>query len=118
MSFGGKPRTKAEQARFDRIKSGPCMACIQRGIDQTGQGIVEVHHLLSGGRRRGHMFTIGLCAWSHRAYVWHDGITHAYCRKVYGPSLAEGSRPFHNEFGSDDYLLQLQEEFLTARGAK
>lgn len=111
MSFGGKSRTKAEQVRFDAIKAGPCIACIQRGIDLSGMGLVEVHHLLSGGRRIGHMATIGLCIWSHRAVVF-DFHSHAEMREHYGPSLAEGSRPFHREFGSDDDLLAEQDRLI------
>ena len=111
MSFGGKARTKAEQARFDAIKAGPCVACIQRGIDLSGQGLVEVHHLLSGGRRIGHMATVGLCVWSHRAVLFW-GHTHAEMRDHYGPSLAEGSKPFHAEFGPDHELLAIQNGYL------
>jgi hypothetical protein len=111
MTFGGKSRTKAEQARFDAIKSGGCMACIQRGIDMAGQGLVEVHHLLSGGRRIGHMATVGLCCWHHRAslFLGHD---HKAMRDHYGPSLAEGSKPFHSEFGGDALLLDMQNQLL------
>lgn len=111
MSFGGKSRNKAEQARFDAIKAGPCIACLQRGIDLSGQGLVEVHHLLSGGRRIGHMATIGLCCWHHRAqiFAFHD---HQEMRDHYGPSLAEGSKPFHAEFGIDSILLEMQNGIL------
>ena len=111
MTFGGKSRTKAEQVRFDAIKAGGCMACIQRGIDLTGQGLVEVHHLLSGGRRIGHMATVGLCIWHHRAQLFwlHNN---ADMREEYGPSLAEGSKPFHQEFGGDALLLDMQNQLL------
>lgn len=111
MSFGGKSRTKAEQIRFDRIKAGNCLACWMRDIDLAGQGLVEVHHLLSGGRRIGHMATVGLCMWHHRA-VPQWGCTHAEMREEYGPSLAEGSKPFHAEFGSDAELLIMQNDLL------
>jgi hypothetical protein len=111
MTFGGKSHTKAEQARFDRIKAGPCIACLQLGIDLSGQGLVEVHHLLSGGRRRGHEFTIGLCCWSHRG-VPFEFCTHEEMRYHYGPSLAEGSKPFHARFGSDAELLATQNRLL------
>jgi hypothetical protein len=113
MSFGGKHKTTADVARFDAIKSGPCMACIQRGIDVSGQGLVEVHHLLSGGRRRGHQHTAGLCIWHHRG-VLYWGMTHSEMREHYGPSLAEGSKPFHETFGGDDALLEAQDEWLHA----
>lgn len=111
MAFGGKSRTKAEQARFDAIKQGGCMACMQRGIDLAGQGLIEVHHLLSGGRRIGHMATVGLCCWHHRAAIFQFH-THKDMREEYGPSLAEGSKPFHIEFGSDALLLDMQNQIL------
>jgi hypothetical protein len=114
MNFGGKSRNKAEQARFDAIKHGGCMACAQRGIDMVGQGLVEVHHLLSGGRRIGHMATVGLCIWHHRAcLLW--GHTHADMRTEYGPSLAEGSKPFRAEFGTDTELLTMQNQLLEVK---
>lgn len=111
MSLGGKPRTKAEQARFDRIKSGNCMACMQRGVDVSEQGLVEVHHLLSGGRRIGHMATVGLCIWLHRNQLFWL-CTHEEMREHYGPALSEGSKPFRDEFGTDAELLQMQNELL------
>ena len=111
MSFGGKSQTKADRARFDAIKAGPCIPCLKRGIDLSGQGLVEVHHLLSGGRRRGHRYTIGACLWHHRAVTFW-GCTHAEMRFHYGPSLAEGSKPFHDAFGSDDALLAKQDALL------
>lgn len=108
MSMGGKSRTKAEQARFDAIKAGPCIACHQRGVMSW---LPEIHHLLSGGRRIGHMATVGLCAWHHRAVIgW--GCTGAEMRDHYGPSLNEGSRPFRAEFGGDAELLGYQNELL------
>lgn len=114
MSFGGKARTKAEQLRFDAIKAGPCLACEQRGLRST---CPEIHHLLSGGRRIGHLATVGLCQWHHRAVIWHEGVTHEYFRRVYGPSLAEGSKPFRHEFGNDEFLLEMQNRILDERKA-
>ena len=111
MTFGGKSRTKAEDARFDAIKRGPCMACIQRGIDLSGQGLVEVHHLQ--GKKR-HDLTVGLCIWSHRGRVF-DFHSHDEMRTHYGPSLAEGSKPFHAEFGSNAELLERQNEYLESK---
>lgn len=108
MSFGGKSMTKPERDRITAIKEGECLACAQRGHEIAG---VEAHHLLSGGRRIGHHATIGLCPWHHRGAVLF-GATHAYMRAIYGPSLAEGSKPFHAEFGSDAELLARQNELL------
>ena len=59
MRHSTKTPTKAEQARFDRMKEmGLCIACYQRG--ERRWQYVEIHHLLSGNRRIGHMATVGL----------------------------------------------------------
>lgn len=108
---GNRARTQEEQARFDAIKTGNCMACMQRGIDVSRQGLVQVHHLLSGSRRIGHMATVGLCYWHHLGGPYW-GMTHEEMRDHYGPSLAEGSRPFRAEFGSDAELLEMQDGIL------
>lgn len=83
------------------------MACVQRGLYRTP---CDYHHFKSGDRRRGDEFGVGLCVWHHRGHP--ENMTHSEARKVLGPSLAEGSRPFHDEFGSDDELLEIQEEIL------
>lgn len=109
--------TKAEAARIVACKSGPCVACSIRR-DQadcpswfcvTPGG--DYHHLLSGGIRRGHLFGVCLCAWHHRG-VPEWGMSHRSMRDDYGPSLAEGSKPFHAAFGSDAELLAYQNALL------
>jgi hypothetical protein len=103
----GKPATFAQKRRFVEIKLDGCLAC---HIDGNGYNAPEIHHLKSGNIRRGHEFTIGLCPWHHRACPiqfiesWYQ----------MGPSLANGSRTFHEHYGSDDHLLQLQNERLRA----
>lgn len=102
--------TKAEQKRFDRMKDmGQCVACYQRGIH--GRGYIQIHHLLSGNRRIGHMATVSLCVWHHQGTLM-DGQTSARMTATLGPSLANGSKPFHAEFGTDAELLALQNALL------
>jgi len=72
----------------------------------------DYHHLISGSRRRGHLFGIGLCPWHHRA-VPNWGCIAPEMRKHYGPSLMDGSRTFHMAYGSDDELLGAQNLWLT-----
>ena len=103
----GKP-TKAEAARMDAIKAGPCVCCHQRGI---ASWTPEIHHLLSGGRRIGHGHTVGLCQWHLRSVI-SFGCTGAEMREHFGPSLNEGSKPFHAAFGSDADLLAQQNALL------
>lgn len=108
MTFGGKHLTKADLARREAIHAGECMACIQRGISVRGTGVVQWHH--TAGKKR-HDLTCGLCMFHHMGRPW-PGRSLAWCREVLGPSLAEGSKPFHREFGSNASLLERQNELL------
>jgi hypothetical protein len=104
----GNP-TKAEAAHIDRIKRAGCLCCLDRGFAHDPDGpAVEAHHLLSGGIRRGHLHTVGLCPWHHRGRLVVQSWNHAKHREVLGPSLSEGSVPFHAEFGSDEELTEKQ----------
>ena len=108
----GKP-TKAEQARFDAMKeAGICIACLLRGTQPEYAQHIEIHHLLSGNRRIGHMATVSLCHYHHQGYPpfgWGDAEAFDYL----GPSLAKGSKPFRAAFGTDAELLTIQNELLT-----
>lgn len=98
--------TLAEAAWLRMVKEAGCVCCAARGYDrEPGGPLAEAHHLLSGGIRRGHMHTVGLCAWHHRGRLIVSGWTHASHRRLLGPSLAEGSVPFHEAFGDDDALM-------------
>lgn len=103
----GRP-TKDERARMDAIKDGPCLCCRMRGWPSL---YPDIHHLLYGNKRRGHLFSIGLCPWHHRGVVPY-GFDRQTMHDRYGPSLAHGSKPFHAEFGSDDELLALQDRLI------
>lgn len=111
MSFGGRALTKADEARRTKIHAGNCIACAQRGIDLAGTGYVQWHHLAGKTKPGCHQKTISLCLWHHQGRPI-DILTHAECREYYGPSLAEGSKPFHAEFGSDAALLARQNRAL------
>ena len=59
-----KAPTVAEQAWMDAIVRIGCICCVRMGWGQTP---AEVHHMLEGGRKLGHMWTIPLCMSHHRA---------------------------------------------------
>ena len=93
--------TKADRARFAAFQTIGCVACRKLGVFN----LADVHHLLSGGRRRGHQFTIPLCPWHHRGNSvdrWLAGDL----EPMLGPSLARSPRKFREEFGDDETLLQ------------
>ena len=98
--------TDADRKRFELFQDVGCVCCWAHGIFRTP---VEAHHLLAGGRRRGHAFTIPLCTWHHRAQSW---VPMAQAEAIWGPSLANGSKPFHERYGSDDSLLAKTNEML------
>lgn len=104
----GKP-TKEEAARIVAVKEGPCLACLIR----NGEEILgcDAHHLLSGGRRIGHMATIGLCAWHHRG-VPDEATPASLMRQELGPSLMDGSLRFMQEYGPNHILLEKQNRLL------
>lgn len=109
--------TKAEAARMDAIAGSDCLACLIR--QQQGlQGSVmpaTVHHLTIGGRhgqkRRGHRYTVGLCAWHHQGYC-PEAIDPRSMAELFGPSYALSPAAFRREIGNDDLLLSMQDEIL------
>lgn len=100
----GRP-TKEEAAWIVEVKMGPCVACWNWPDAPITFGC-DAHHLLSGGRRRGHSATIGLCPWHHRGVPLEETVPAT--RAIYGPSLMDGSKLFHAAYGSDDELLKVQ----------
>lgn len=104
-----------ESARMGMVKKLGCICCminVQLRMPVPYRGISEAHHLLSGGRRRGHLFTIGLCRWHHQAVPPRECMNEAATIALYGPSVATGSKPFHIMYGSDDELLEFQNALL------
>jgi len=58
-----KPATKAEKAHMARVAAFYCCVCkwFMGGIRSEAQ----VHHMLRGGKRIGHFFTLPLCPTHH-----------------------------------------------------
>lgn len=107
--------TMAESARIVLVKQLGCICCMlnrAQGMPTAFFGPCEAHHLLSGGRRRGHDATIGLCQWHHRAVRPYEALTERKTIERFGPSVATGSKPFHAMYGTDDELLEFQDALL------
>ena len=101
MSMGSKslpPPAPDELRRWDKLRDYGCICCRQRlGVFEHA----EIHHLLLGGRRMGHRFTVGLCAWHHRGAA---AALPGHTRALRGPSLMDGSKTFAITFGSNAEL--------------
>lgn len=110
-------QTREEAAWFDAITRHGCVCCIELGYEHDPDGYrVEQHHLLSGGIRMGHLFSVGLCCWHHRARILLSHWSLAQHRIHLGPSLLEGSVTFERRFGDNDWLLQRQLDILAVVG--
>jgi hypothetical protein len=59
---GKRTPTKAEREWMDKIVEYGCIACRMDGVEPRP---TAVHHILRGGRRLGHLFTLGLCDPGH-----------------------------------------------------
>lgn len=107
--------TPAESARMETVKRLGCIFCLlnpQLGLKVASTGPCDAHHELSGGRRIGHLATIGGCLWHHRGQPPVAGMSERDAIAIYGPSVATGSKPFHAMYGSDAELLEFQNALI------
>lgn len=116
MTFGGKSMTKAEAARIVAAKEGECVCCVilrERGELEPEMVVVgcDYNHTKSGNIRRGHRYGFALCRWHHERHPWGQ-FTHKQSREIWGVSLKDGSRLFHETYGSDDELIARQDALL------
>lgn len=120
-SKNAKPATPAEGARIEAAKVGPCMACLAlnlRGVlsaDYVVYGC-DYNHAKSGNIRRGHAFGYALCTWHHRRHPIGQ-LSIAETTETWGPSLMDGSRLFHEIYGTDDELIAQQTAVIELRKA-
>jgi hypothetical protein len=85
--------TKAEK---ERIRQALRLGCCVTGATSN----LEVHHLLSGGKRMGHGFTGVLAKGLHQKYL--ANVT----------SLADGSKPFTAAYGTQRSLWEATQRRL------
>ena len=92
--------SKSETARRDKMYALGCICCLQDGNYSQPQ----IHHILDGGRRMGHEFTIPLCPYHHVGEPL-SGVDILQMRELgYGPPLV-GSPAFIEAFGIESELL-------------
>ena len=94
--------TKAEALFQRRVREIGCILCHLAGYPETP---CEVHHMLSGGRRRGEMFVLGLC------HLHHQGGD----PKII--SRDHNQRRFESAYGSEESLLAKTRELVREREA-
>lgn len=103
------------ERRFQDIYEIGCLACRKLGRYRVP---CHIHHLNLGGHpgqeRRGDQFTIGLCPWHHDG-IYPSGYTESRMRDEHGPSFKLHKLKFWEHFGTDDALLDWQNELIARR---
>jgi hypothetical protein len=99
---GKRTPTKEERLWMSAIVTYGCVAC---RIDGNGYVPPEVHHILSGGVRRGHLLTLPLCSGHHRDGAGIPGLIARHPWRVkfeakYGTEMEQLER-LQREIGAD-----------------
>lgn len=87
--------TPADFARMDLIRKLGCMCCALKG--DVSQKPVELHHIKSGNKRLGHLYTIPLCAAHHRGKRG--------AKDASEPAVHDGMKAFVARWGYTDLQL-------------
>ena len=104
------PMSAADKARRDACVAAGCEACNQLGLPREEHcGRPEYHHLLNAGQRISHRHGVGCFGWHHQGIV-KPGMTLEQMQDKYGPNLRDDARGFHARFGSDQALLNGQDD--------
>lgn len=93
---GKRAPTVAESAWMDAIVAHGCICC---RMDGHGYVPACVHHMLRGGHRIGHLFTLPLCPGHHQAGTGAPGLIARH------PNKAQFEKKYGSEF---DLLHGLQ----------
>jgi hypothetical protein len=94
-----------DEARFqDQVRQLGCIACRQMGIAGSP---CDIHHILSGGRRMGEMFVLGLCPRHHRSGADNHAWVSRHPWRV----------KFEKRYGTEMSLLEKTRELVQRRNA-
>lgn len=102
--------SKSDLKRYDALQRIGCVCCKLLGFHNHG----DIHHIVSSGYRRlsgGNNSTVVLCPYHHRGII-PQGMDRQEVELNFGPSLANGSKPFHARFGTQAELLARTNEVI------
>jgi hypothetical protein len=97
--------TKAEQTRINLIMSMSCCVCALHG--DVSKRALECHHIVRGGKRLGHWYTLQICRGHHRG-IWDERSP-----QPAQISIADGSKAFRAAHGGlDDLQIWQRQQFV------
>ena len=97
-----KTPTREEHCRMRDLPELGCICCALQHVFRMAQ----VHHLVEGNKRLGHLYTLALCPEHHTG---EEGLGWL--------SVHKNKKAFEKRFGTQRELLELQNELLTACNA-
>ena len=101
MNHSTRAPTKYEAERIEAMKRLGCVACAVLGIPYAQ---IEVHHLLDGGVRMGHWFTIPLCAGHHRGLF--TALQRDLLEEKQQVAISDGRKLFRAVYGTERELWE------------
>ena len=99
---------KIDIRRFQIIYETGCIVTRLIGL---GYNSPDIHHILLGGKRISHQHTIGLSPYHHRGII-STGFTKEQMYDRLGPSMALNPKEFEERFGTQEYLLDVQNKII------
>ena len=97
--------TKAERLYQAAVSENGCIVC---HLDLHEHSLCEIHHRLSGGRRMGEMFVLGLCPTHHRSGLCNQFVV----------SRDHNQRRFEERYGTEEWLQAQQDRMIEANRRK
>lgn len=99
MNHSTRAPTKYEAERIEAMKRLGCVACAVLGIPYAD---IEIHHILDGGRRMGHWFTIPLCAGHHQGRF--TALQRDLIDEKQQVAISDGRKLFNAVYGTERQL--------------
>ncbi len=92
--------TTAEKERIERMLKLGCAACALIGVPNLKN--TECHHIVVGGKRLGHLYTIPLCSGHHRGQ-WHE---HEWIQEHERAAISSGRKAFIRVYNTERALWE------------
>lgn len=105
--------TKAGKRRFIDLQMVGCICTrLDGNADDSNPEPADIHHIVLGGKRLGHAYTLPLSPWFHRGVVPSWCASAEQAEYLIGPSLARNKRAFTARYGTELELLGIVDRHL------
>lgn len=100
--------TRYEAERIEALQKLGCVACAVLGVPNINH--LELHHILDGGIRMGHWFTIFLCRGHHQGDWSCEQLGWIAPKQRF--AISDGRKRFNRVYGSERQLWERCQEKL------